>query len=71
MADITMCDGTDCPIKDQCDRFTSKPNEHRQSYFVNVPGKHYDGKFSCEMFWGMPQERIMNQLKDIVNGQSN
>jgi len=36
---------------------------------VTVPGKHYDGKFSCEMFWGVPQERIMNQLKDIVNGK--
>ena len=72
MADITMCDGTDCPIKEQCDRFTSKPNEHRQSYFVNVPGKlDEDLQFTCDWFYGETQESILNQLKDIVNGQSN
>ena len=71
MADIAMCEGTDCPIKEQCERFTATPNEYRQSFFVTVPGKSKDGWFSCEMFWGESQDAIFNQLNDIMNGKGN
>lgn len=37
MPDITMCRGKDCPKKDSCYRFTAKPNEWRQSYFLESP----------------------------------
>lgn len=47
MSDITMCEGTDCPMKEKCYRFTAPINEYRQSYFVNVPLK--DGE--CEHYW--------------------
>lgn len=62
MADITMCSGTDCPQKESCYRFTAKPSEYRQSYFMEAPIK--DGK--CDMYWGENAESIWNQLKEIV-----
>lgn len=37
MADITMCKGGNCFRKNTCYRFTAKPNEYRQSYFMNIP----------------------------------
>ena len=63
MADITMCDGTNCPVKEKCYRFTAKVNPHWQSYFVETPIKNN----KCEMYWGENAESIFNQLKDIVN----
>ena len=53
--DGTMCDGKECPVKDDCYRFTATPNEYRQSYFMNSPvilhitdGEHWH---SCNHFW--------------------
>jgi len=43
MADITMCEGEGCPLRDNCYRFTAKPNPDRQSYFVETPVSQ-DGK---------------------------
>ena len=37
MADITMCTGEGCEARVTCYRFTAKPNEYRQSYFMEVP----------------------------------
>lgn len=62
MPDITMCSGTDCPHKENCYRYTAKPSEFRQSYFVEPPIK--DGK--CDHYWGENAESIWNQLNDIV-----
>jgi hypothetical protein len=67
MPDITMCEGKNCPIKENCYRYTAKPNEYRQSYFVTPP--YQDGK--CEHFWGEAQESILQHLTDIVNGNKN
>ena len=64
MPDITMCEGTDCPHKEKCYRFTAEPSKFRQSYFAEPPIK--DGK--CDHYWGEQAEAIWNQLKDIVNG---
>ena len=47
MADITMCAGKNCPLKDKCYRFTSNINEYWQSYFTEEPIKNDD----CEYFW--------------------
>lgn len=66
MSDITKCKGTDCPVKENCYRYTAKANELWQSYFVEPPIK--DGK--CEMFWGENNEQIDQMLKDIVSGKS-
>ena len=61
MPDITMCPGTNCPYKEKCSRFISKPSEY-QSYFMEAPIK--DGK--CDMYWGANAESIWNQLQEIV-----
>ena len=71
MSDITMCPGTDCPVKEKCYRFTAPKSEFMQSYFFEAPGKTEDDKFTCDMYWGENNELIWNQLKDIVNGKDN
>jgi hypothetical protein len=62
MPDITMCPGTNCPQKENCYRYTAKPCEYWQSYFVEPPFK--DNK--CEMYWGKNAESVWNQLKQIT-----
>lgn len=37
MQDITMCKGIGCEAKETCYRYKAKPNEHRQSYFLEPP----------------------------------
>jgi hypothetical protein len=46
MADITMCSGERCPLKQICYRHTAKPSE-QQSYFAQSPV--LGG--TCEYFW--------------------
>ena len=46
MADITMCSGVGCDMKDKCYRFTAE-RSHWQSWFSVVPIK--DGE--CDKFW--------------------
>jgi len=46
--DITMCRGTNCPYKESCYRYTAKPSEFIQSWFMKPPIE--DGK--CDMYWG-------------------
>jgi hypothetical protein len=61
--DITLCKGNNCQIKEQCKRYTYKPDfPMYQSYFTESPIK--DGK--CEMFWGDKADDIMEQLKSIM-----
>lgn len=65
MPDITMCSGEGCPVKEKCYRFTAKPSEYWQSYFIDPPIK--DDK--CDHYWGENAESIWNQLNDIVKGE--
>lgn len=52
MADITMCDGIKCPLKEDCYRFKAIPNEYRQSMFMETPfGKEKEGW--CKYFSDM------------------
>lgn len=37
MPDITMCHDQLCPMRDNCYRFSAKPNPHVQSYFMDTP----------------------------------
>ena len=62
MSDITKCQGTKCPVKEHCKRFTATPNEHWQAYFSKPPLK----KGKCDMFWGDNAESIWKQLKEIT-----
>lgn len=47
--DITQCEGKDCPFKETCYRFTAKPNEYRQSYFIDPPYNVEEKK--CNYYW--------------------
>lgn len=49
MADITMCRGENCPLKETCYRFTAIANEFRQSYFKDIP-YNYE-KVWCNEYW--------------------
>jgi len=66
MPDITMCPGTNCPQRGKCYRFTARPSEYMQSYFMEAPIK--DGK--CDMYWGENAESIWNQLKEIMRDEA-
>lgn len=47
--DITMCMGNGCPLKENCLRYKSIPNEDYQSYFTEIPYKLKENK--CEFYW--------------------
>lgn len=57
-----MCKGDNCPIKEECYRYTAKADELYQAYFSEPPIE--DSK--CEMYWGKQSTSIWNQLKDIT-----
>lgn len=77
MSDITKCSGINCPIKDSCYRFYSKPDSIHQSWFVETPGKWTENppgsalpnQFECSMYWGSNQDQILNTLINIVEGK--
>ena len=54
MPDISMCNGEGCPRKETCYRFTAKPSEFMQSYFMNAPIKEDD---ECEYYWPNENDR--------------
>lgn len=66
MADITMCEGKDCPLKEKCRRFTDTPTPKRQSWFTISPWKENNGVIKCEFFWGDNSDQIIEQIKDIL-----
>jgi hypothetical protein len=47
MADISMCSGIGCKIRNMCERFTANPSKPLQSY-ITPPVKE-DGR-TCGMF---------------------
>lgn len=49
MADITMCKGTNCPIKQNCHRALAIPNLNWQSYFSEIP--YNKEKEKCDEYW--------------------
>ena len=67
MADITKCKGINCPVRDNCYRYTVRDSGFYQSWFVddNV-GKMVDNKFSCDVYWGENAETAWKELKEIT-----
>lgn len=78
MADITMCIGDNCPIKETCYRFTSKSSSPTQMYFDPIPGKWgwrreefangdiFDHReFQCEMFLGRNNTEFISELNNV------
>lgn len=61
MSDITMCMGANCSKKEKCYRYTAKPNEMWQSYFMKLPFEREKGKFKCEYFMKNENKEINKQ----------
>ena len=57
MADISMCAGIGCPMRDRCHRFTA-PKSFYQSYLNRTP----DENGECEGYW--EAESIKKQVDD-------
>lgn len=62
MADITKCDGRDCPYKEHCRRYKAV-EDLWQPYFVGSPIT-LDG--DCDEYWGDQIEYI--KIKQEQNG---
>ena len=64
MADIAMCNGNNCPMKDNCYRHTATPNERWQTMIsppINLE------TLKCNSFWDNDPYR---KIKD-KNGKPN
>jgi len=48
MADITMCKGEGCNLKETCYRFKANKNEYGQSYFIKSPN---ETPVQCDYYW--------------------
>ena len=62
MPDITMCSGIDCPLKENCYRYTAQPSKYRQSFFSEVPYNIEEKR--CEYF-------MNNYLKELTDKTEN
>ena len=65
MPDITMCKGVGCEAKETCFRYTAKPNEYRQSYFVETP----DLNGGCEYY--INHNKLTPELKANIEKGAN
>ncbi len=68
MADITMCSGSGCVLKEECYRHTAPVNEYRQAYFMNPPVKE-DG--SCDFLWPFSKEKIGIRKSAVLDNYKN
>lgn len=50
MSDISMCEGTNCSVKDKCCRFTAHKSYKYQDYMIEVPFRKEKGKTVCDLF---------------------
>ena len=46
-----MCNGENCPLKENCYRYTAEPNPYRQSYFKTPPYNKEEDK--CKYLYPM------------------
>lgn len=64
MADITMCFGKHCALRETCYRYKANRNPYRQSYFKDDP-YNYD-LMKCEMYWKFDnKERFDKDNEDV------
>lgn len=69
MSDISMCKGMvsgqesdevkQCPIREQCYRFTAPANPYRQAFFIESPG-YFEGEFEfkCDYSWDNEDRKV-------------
>ncbi len=56
MADITMCSGVGCPMRDTCYRYTA-PVGMRQSYFMEPPIRQKVDGYDCSHYWKTKEKK--------------
>ena len=68
MADISKCEGTDCPIKRQCQRFTAT-----RSLYQSWIKPEFDEDGVCEMFMPAPGGSYlpMSRMRQQVTASQN
>ena len=49
MSDVTKCNPINCPLKENCYRFTAPSNDMWQSYFTESP--YNKETKECEYLW--------------------
>lgn len=61
MADITMCSGNNCPIKEDCYRYTALANPYWQSFFTTAPFNESTNQ--CSEFYLRKDQRPHKTVK--------
>lgn len=61
MPDITMCEGTNCPLKENCYRYKAKPDIY-QSYFIKPP---YEQN-KCDHYWMIKKDKGTKNEKNTM-----
>jgi len=69
MADISMCDGVDCPQKESCYRFKAIPSKHQQAYFLGgTAPRNQEG--ICVYYWSTDTQKFFaekyNQYGEVT-----
>ena len=67
MADITMCNGKGCTMRNTCYRFKAARGEY-QAYFTNAPHKDKvdeDNNTICEYYW--KQDKLSGEKNRGIN----
>lgn len=67
MADITMCSGNGCNLRNICFRFKAIPNPYRQSRFMTPPV--IDGK--CDQLWEIDNKKYKKRKLNVNTSKSN
>ena len=67
--DIQYCEGKGCLLRDTCRRAKDKLPESNLVWFADEPFRIVDGKFHCDLYWGLNQQIIFDELKEITNGK--
>lgn len=57
MPDFTMCEGTGCPLKQECYRYRAKPSR-KQGYFAVIPYDQEGDVGDCEYFLDMNKNNV-------------
>jgi hypothetical protein len=53
MSDISKCNGTDCPLRENCWRFRAPADKHYQAYVATF---FSDILQNCPYYWDMDME---------------
>ena len=68
MPDITMGEGTRCPLKESCYRYNAIPSPYRQSYFADIPWNEETKR--CGSYWEEPY-KVDNRMRSIITKMKN